>query len=100
MQTIIAVMHDGIDETQIRRAGDILKEGGLVAFPTETVYGLGGNALDAQASAKDRFRDSARSEKTGGCILAGTADHDPEKIRRGADGDDWRAGHGSDPDAE
>ena len=45
-------MHDGIDETQIRRAGDILKEGGLVAFPTETVYGLGGNALDAQASAK------------------------------------------------
>lgn len=52
MQTIIAVMHDGIDETQIRRAGDILKEGGLVAFPTETVYGLGGNALDAQASAK------------------------------------------------
>ena len=51
MQTIIAVMHDGIDETQIRRAGDILKEGGLVAFPTETVYGLGGNALDAQASA-------------------------------------------------
>ena len=52
MQTIIAVMHDGIDEMQIRRAGDILKEGGLVAFPTETVYGLGGNALDAQASAK------------------------------------------------
>ena len=52
MQTIIAVMHDEIDETQIRRAGDILKEGGLVAFPTETVYGLGGNALDAQASAK------------------------------------------------
>ena len=52
MQTIMAVMHDGIDEVQIRRAGDILKEGGLVAFPTETVYGLGGNALDAQASAK------------------------------------------------
>ncbi len=52
MQTIIAVMHDGIDEAQIRRAGDILKEGGLVAFPTETVYGLGGNALNAQASAK------------------------------------------------
>lgn len=52
MQTIMAVMHDGIDEIQIRRAGEILKEGGLVAFPTETVYGLGGNALDADASAK------------------------------------------------
>lgn len=52
MQTIMAVMHDGIDEAEIRRAGEILKEGGLVAFPTETVYGLGGNALDANASAK------------------------------------------------
>lgn len=52
MQTIMAVMYDGIDEVQIRRAGEILKEGGLVAFPTETVYGLGGNALDADASAK------------------------------------------------
>lgn len=33
-------------------AGEILKQGGLVAFPTETVYGLGGNGLDPQASAK------------------------------------------------
>jgi len=37
------------DDTVIRRAGDILRAGGLVAFPTETVYGLGANALDAQA---------------------------------------------------
>ena len=29
-----------------------LRQGGLVAFPTETVYGLGGNGLDPQASAK------------------------------------------------
>lgn len=35
-----------------REAGDILKAGGLVAFPTETVYGLGGNALDASAAKK------------------------------------------------
>lgn len=34
------------------RAGKILREGGLVAFPTETVYGLGGNALDPQAARK------------------------------------------------
>ncbi len=30
----------------IKRAGEVLKAGGLVAFPTETVYGLGGLALD------------------------------------------------------
>ena len=36
----------------IQKAGKILKEGGLVAFPTETVYGLGGNALDPKASMK------------------------------------------------
>ena len=30
-------------------AGEIIRRGGLVAFPTETVYGLGANALDAEA---------------------------------------------------
>jgi L-threonylcarbamoyladenylate synthase len=33
----------------IRRAAEILRSGGLVAFPTETVYGLGANALDDKA---------------------------------------------------
>jgi L-threonylcarbamoyladenylate synthase len=33
----------------IARAADVLRRGGLVAFPTETVYGLGANALDAHA---------------------------------------------------
>lgn len=37
---------------QLEEAGAILRKGGLVAFPTETVYGLGGNALDASASAR------------------------------------------------
>ena len=36
----------------IERAGKILREGGLVAFPTETVYGLGANGLDAAAVSK------------------------------------------------
>ncbi len=36
----------------VRRAGKILLEGGLVAFPTETVYGLGANALDWEAARK------------------------------------------------
>ncbi len=34
------------------RAGAILRAGGLVVFPTETVYGLGGNALDETAAEK------------------------------------------------
>lgn len=36
----------------IERAARCLREGGLVAFPTETVYGLGANALDADAAAR------------------------------------------------
>ena len=36
----------------IARAAQCLREGGLVAFPTETVYGLGANALDATAAAR------------------------------------------------
>jgi L-threonylcarbamoyladenylate synthase len=35
----------------IAEAAQILREGGLVAFPTETVYGLGANALDGKAVA-------------------------------------------------
>jgi L-threonylcarbamoyladenylate synthase len=37
------------DDASVREAADILKAGGLVAFPTETVYGLGANAFDASA---------------------------------------------------
>ncbi|MGZ8405054.1 MAG: L-threonylcarbamoyladenylate synthase [Nitrospira sp.] len=40
------------DAESIRRAGRIIKTGGLVAFPTETVYGLGCDALNAEAAAK------------------------------------------------
>ena len=39
-----------MDMEQIRQAAQILREGGLVAFPTETVYGLGGDAEDPDAS--------------------------------------------------
>jgi len=53
MQTqYIAMTEDRIDEEGIRRAGQILRAGGLVAFPTETVYGLGGDALNARSSEK------------------------------------------------
>lgn len=39
-------------EQDIRIAAEIIRKGGLVAFPTETVYGLGANALDPEAVAK------------------------------------------------
>ena len=41
-----------IDKEALRKAGQIIKDGGLVAFPTETVYGLGGDALNKQSSQK------------------------------------------------
>lgn len=37
---------------EIEQAARVIREGGLVAFPTETVYGLGANALDASAVAR------------------------------------------------
>ena len=40
------------DPSNIQKAAEILKKGGLVAFPTETVYGLGVDALNALAVAK------------------------------------------------
>ena len=40
------------NEEAIRQAGQIIRDGGLVAFPTETVYGLGGDALNPDSSRK------------------------------------------------
>ncbi len=40
------------EEAALREAGEVIRQGGLVAFPTETVYGLGGDALNPQASCK------------------------------------------------
>lgn len=40
------------DKRILAEAAAILRRGGLVAFPTETVYGLGANGLDAQAAAR------------------------------------------------
>ena len=37
------------DKDSLARAAALIRSGGLVAFPTETVYGLGANALDAAA---------------------------------------------------
>ncbi|MCM1537195.1 MAG: L-threonylcarbamoyladenylate synthase [bacterium] len=53
MKTIyIRADADTPNEEGIRRAGEIIRAGGLVAFPTETVYGLGGDALNKESSRK------------------------------------------------
>ncbi len=53
MDTIVKkIEKDAIEKTDLVQAGEICRAGGLVAFPTETVYGLGANALDADAAAK------------------------------------------------
>lgn len=53
MKTIIKKTDEkNRDEHAIQEAGEILKTGGLVAFPTETVYGLGADALNAEAAAR------------------------------------------------
>ncbi|QUI20915.1 threonylcarbamoyl-AMP synthase [Vallitalea pronyensis] len=50
METIIRrVDNKDIEHNIIEEAAHILQQGGLVAFPTETVYGIGAHALDAQA---------------------------------------------------
>ena len=41
-----------LNENDIEKAAQIIKKGGLVAMPTETVYGLAANALDGKAVAK------------------------------------------------
>jgi L-threonylcarbamoyladenylate synthase len=49
MTRIVKVGAEAIDQSAVEAAAEILRRGGLVAFPTETVYGLGANALDVAA---------------------------------------------------
>ncbi|WZL73595.1 L-threonylcarbamoyladenylate synthase [Clostridiaceae bacterium 35-E11] len=49
---IIEINSKHIDREQLVQAAEVLRQGGTVAFPTETVYGLGANALDEEAVKK------------------------------------------------
>lgn len=49
---IIATDGVNVPETILSEAADILRAGGLVVFPTETVYGLGGDGTNAEAAKK------------------------------------------------
>ena len=106
--------------SEVRRAAQILRAGGLVAFPTETVYGLGADASSEKAVARlyavkgrpadhpviihfasrrtalspgrARFRDGAR--ELARTILARSADADPEALGAGKGFRHRRPGHG------
>lgn len=47
---IVKVNREQLEDSELMTAAQYLREGRLVAFPTETVYGLGGNAFDATAA--------------------------------------------------
>ena len=47
---ILTISPLAIDESAIEKAADIIRGGGLVVFPTETVYGIGGDATNADAA--------------------------------------------------
>lgn len=50
------------DYTKLQFAGNIIKNGGLVLFPTETVYGLGANGLDEEAVRKIYLAKGRKSD--------------------------------------
>ena len=53
MDTIVRrIERNNIEQKIIEEAGELLKQGKLVAFPTETVYGLGADALNEKAAEK------------------------------------------------
>ncbi len=60
MNTEVHYLHESsIDMDKIERAADIIRNNGTVVFPTETVYGLGANALSGEA-VKGIFRAKGR----------------------------------------
>ena len=104
---------NGNNKEAIAEASKILQDGGLVAFPTETVYGLGADALNADAAAKIyaakgrpsdnplivHIADTDAVENADGSFLAGsTDDHLPEACHRPGR-NDRRTADRCDPDA-
>lgn len=49
---ILKIDRENINKAYIKKAADLIKEGALVAFPTETVYGLGADGLNNEACKK------------------------------------------------
>lgn len=65
------------DENFVRKAASVIRSGGLVAFPTETVYGLGANALDPKAV---RSIFAAKGRPADNPLIVHV--HEPESVER------------------
>lgn len=77
MDTIFEKVDPGhIDTDVMEQAGKLIAEGELVAFPTETVYGLGGDALDPDAS---RRIYAAKGRPSDNPLIVHIADFDDMK---------------------
>jgi L-threonylcarbamoyladenylate synthase len=87
MTDVVRVAPDHPDPIAIARAADCLRRGGLVAFPTETVYGLGVNALDPVAvrrlfAAKQRPATDPLIVHIGSIdLLPPLVSHVPDRVR-------------------
>ncbi len=84
----IKMLEDEPDMQAVKEAGRIIRNGGLVAFPTETVYGLGGDGLNREAAKKIY---SAKGRPSDNPLIIHIADMEdlkmlakeiPEKARR------------------
>lgn len=72
MDTVISQIREEDGETRFSDAAEILKKGGLVAFPTETVYGLGADATNEEA-VTDIYRAKGRPSDNPLIVHIGTA---------------------------
>ncbi|MBP9816518.1 MAG: threonylcarbamoyl-AMP synthase [Candidatus Pacebacteria bacterium] len=70
----IVILEDGNLDAVAREAADALKMGGIVIYPTDTLYGIGVNALDESALAKLR-RLKVREQKKPMSILVPSVEH-------------------------
>lgn len=56
-------LRENIDDSKIKEAAKIIKNGGLVVFPTETVYGIAANGLDSEATQKIYLAKERKQDK-------------------------------------
>lgn len=71
MTTEIFDWQESIDEQELNKVVHILKQGGIVIFPTETVYGIGANAFNEQSVKKIYEVKERPSEKPLSIIVSG-----------------------------
>jgi L-threonylcarbamoyladenylate synthase len=63
-QRLVLTGDESQDGSLIQQAAAIIRAGGLVAFPTETVYGLGADALNSEAVAAHLSREKGAPRGT------------------------------------